>query len=93
MLRAVSMLLCPRKRVQAVTEHQPDQELDIVCCAHCDWPIRRDEQYAIIYGPCPDCEQIVPKGVVHTLICAFGWATGQPKAVSQKRRAGLLRMN
>lgn len=75
---------------------------EIVRCLQCDWPVLRCEpitQIAVpgdVLGP-PKNEWeamgLVVLGVVHLQVCAYDYVTKEPRARTQKRRAGKARMN
>lgn len=62
---------------------------EIVKCLQCDWPIRRGEGWSWVL----ESGSMEPIGVAHLAICVIDLAYHEPRAATQKRRAGMLRMN
>ncbi len=66
---------------------------EVVHCDQCHWPVRRGELWSVVYGPCEDCGAFHAVGIVHQAICMLDRVLGEKPVATQKRRAGLLRMN
>jgi len=67
---------------------------EVVVCLQCGWPLRRGEPITAVIAPCADgCGELEELGYVHLGICALDLITKQPRAQTQKRRAGRMSLN
>lgn len=66
---------------------------EVVHCHQCDWPLLRGQQYTMVYGLCEECGHIHMVGIVHRDVCAMDMALGEPRALTQQRRAAAAGMN
>lgn len=70
-----------------------NEQTEAVVCHHCRHPLRRDQSWMVLYGMCDDCQQHHAIGIVHMDICVLAMAMGEDYRDTQKKRAGMLRMN
>lgn len=66
---------------------------EVVHCYQCGWAMRRGEPFTVVMGLCPDCGNIEPMGVIHSVICLASQVAGEDRVTTQHRRLVAMRVN
>lgn len=66
---------------------------DELLCLQCGWPFEPGQLPSVVMGVCTDCGNWHPLGAVHLDFCSWGMSHGEPRFLTQQRRAGGLGMN